>query len=126
MISLDTSIVIDLLRGEKTLQDRLSQERYGISPIVLAELFKGAFLSSKQSAAIALVTEFAENAELLALDLNTCILFGRKHTELTRLGKQTQIADLLIACTAMAHNAILITRNPKDVKNISGLKFEVW
>ena len=35
-------------------------------------------------------------------------------------------ADLLIACIALANNALLVTRNTKDFKHVSGLRMENW
>lgn len=35
-------------------------------------------------------------------------------------------ADMLIACIALAHNALLVTRNTKDYKNVAGLRLDNW
>ena len=40
--------------------------------------------------------------------------------------KKIGIADRLIACIALAHDAILVTRNTKDFSVIPGLKLENW
>jgi predicted nucleic acid-binding protein len=34
--------------------------------------------------------------------------------------------DMLIACIALAHDALLVTRNTKDYKGIAGLRMENW
>lgn len=40
--------------------------------------------------------------------------------------KNTGLADLLIACVALAHDATLVTRNTKDFHSIPGLKIDNW
>jgi predicted nucleic acid-binding protein len=34
--------------------------------------------------------------------------------------------DLLIACIALAHKALLVTRNTKDFEKVSGLRLANW
>ena len=50
--------------------------------------------------------------------------FGRlrKQKNLKKIGRP----DMLIACIALAHNALLVTRNTKDYKDIAGLRKENW
>ena len=40
--------------------------------------------------------------------------------------KKTGLADLLIACVALAHDATLVTRNTKDFQGIPNLQLENW
>lgn len=46
-------------------------------------------------------------------------LLGQKRLKMRR-------GDLLIACIALAENALLVTRNMKDYKNVAGLRVENW
>ncbi len=50
--------------------------------------------------------------------------FGRLRNQknLKKIGRP----DLLIACIVLAHNALLVTRNLKDFKDIQGLRVENW
>ena len=34
--------------------------------------------------------------------------------------------DLLIACTAIANNLVMVTENTKDFKNFDNIKLENW
>lgn len=34
--------------------------------------------------------------------------------------------DLLIGCTSIVHNMIMVTENTKDFKNLEGIKLENW
>lgn len=40
--------------------------------------------------------------------------------------KKTGLADLLIACVALAHDATLVTRNTKDFQAVPNLKLDNW
>lgn len=50
--------------------------------------------------------------------------FGRLrgHKKHKKMGR----ADLLIACIALAHDALLVTRNVRDFQNVPGLRIENW
>jgi len=47
-------------------------------------------------------------------------------SKLRKLGKPTGEMDALIAATAMAHKAVIVTGNRKHFENIEGLKVETW
>ncbi|MBI4140719.1 type II toxin-antitoxin system VapC family toxin [Candidatus Woesearchaeota archaeon] len=131
MYSLDTNIIVDILRGDTRLKSKLQelndkQINCCITPIVLAELFKGVYKAQRQSEALKLVEDFVQNLQLLDFNEYACRLFGQRHAELLRLGKQTQELDLMIASISLAHDAIVVTNNHKDFHNIRGLKIESW
>ncbi len=127
MYCLDSSVVIDILRGDTTLRDKLQgEETFCITPLVLAELFKGAYLAERQQDALKLVEDFAHSVEIVDFSESACKIFGQKFVELKKLGKNTQEIDLMIGCIAAAHGVMLVTRNPKHFANIRGLKIEVW
>ena len=46
----------------------------------------------------------------------------RKQKNLKKMGR----ADMLIACIALANDALLVTRNTKDFKDITRLRIENW
>jgi len=50
--------------------------------------------------------------------------FGRlrKQRSLKKMGR----ADMLIACIALAHDALLVTRNTRDYKHVAGLRVDNW
>ena len=128
---LDTNIIIDILRGDEALRSSVEnainkRNTLCINPIVLSELFKGAYLAEKSHEAVELVEDFMNGVELLDFNEQACRIFGQRYTELKRRGKQTQEADLMIGAISLAHNAVLVTRNEKDFINIFGLKIETW
>jgi len=124
---LDTNIVIDMLRGDETLRKKASSAgSVCISPPILAELFKGAFLADRRDEAIEIVEDFTKNIDMLPLDEESCKTFGQKFAELKATGKPTQEFDLLIGSIALAHGSALVTRNRKDFEQIPGLEVVVW
>lgn len=125
--NLDTNIIIDLLKEEKiTLLKikNLAKEGavFAINPIVLSELYKGAYLSQKQEENVTSINEIAENIDFLEFTKETSKIFGEKYAILKRKGKVTSEADLMIASITIAHERTLLTKNGKDFKNIEGLK----
>lgn len=128
---LDTSIVIDILRGDKSLLSKIEafinqHAHFCITPIALAELYKGAYLAEKQKEAIKLVEDFTKSVELLDFTESACKVFGQKYLELKTQGRPTQETDLMIGSITLEHGAILVTRDMKDFANIKGLKIINW
>lgn len=126
MFCLDTNIIIDFFRGDEKLKSKLDQGAFCITPIILAELFKGAHLAKQKDAALKLIHEFSNRVTMLEFDEEACEIFGNKFAELSKKGTQTQEADLIIASIAMAHNASIVTRNQKDFEKIPGLTVVKW
>lgn len=124
MYSLDSNIVIGILRGKKEWSDKI-EELSGevvLTPVVLCELFKGAHLATKHEEALNTVKEFIDGFEVLDFTQDACDLYGKMYAELKKRGRPTQESDLMIGCISLAHGATLITHNHKDLSNIKGLK----
>lgn len=51
-----------------------------------------------------------------------------RHFERLRTNKSIKMrrGDMLIACIALAHGALVVTRNLKDYKDVPGLKVQNW
>ena len=62
--------------------------------------------------------------QVVSFDDNAIRHFGklRKQKSLKKIDR----ADMLIACIALANDALLVTRNIKDYKDVAGLKIENW
>ena len=52
--------------------------------------------------------------------------FAEQKANLRRTGRLVGDFDLLIGCTALAHDLTLVTRNVKDFVNLPGLRLENW
>ena len=117
--TLDTNVIVDLFKNKLKLDNLYGN--FSITPIVAAELFKGAFLSGNKKESIEFIYIFVMNAGLLSFNIDACKNYGEKFAELKKMGKPTQESDLMIASIAMAHNSTLVTKNKKHFENIKGL-----
>ncbi len=131
MYCLDTDLVVAFFRkspeaASKIQEFKASDSELVITSITLCELYRGAFLSLKKDENLALVNNLLERASLLVQDKISCLLFGQDYAFLQKKGIQTQEMDLMIAGICKANNAVLVTRNVKDFRNIPNLLVEKW
>ena len=121
---LDTSVVIDLLRGVHKTEQKLRDIPgiFCINPIILCEIYKGVYGSRDVSSSLAVTQAFFMEAEFLSFSEEACVLFGKIFNTLKRKGKPTGEFDLLIGCIALAHHTTLVTKNSSDFKHITGLQ----
>ena len=129
MYCLDSDIMIQVIRGDKELKkkiDPIEPENVYFTTVTLCELFKGAYKSKKKEESVQFLYEILKNYKVLSLNIRSSEIFGMDFSKLEKIGKPTQILDLMIASITKANNLILITRNKKDFENIPDLKLEVW
>lgn len=131
MYCLDSDVVIDFIRGDPAVANRIKRLQSAganitITALTLCELYRGAFLSTKKDESLEFVNEFLRRVTLLTHNESSCLLFGEDYSALKEKGKQTQEIDLMIASICKANNIILVTRNLKDFKNIPNLMVEKW
>ena len=128
MILLDTNVVIAFFNGSKAVLERVHSEidRIALSTLVVAELDYGAKASQKAKENLEKLHRFVDIVQVVSFDIECAKIFGTIKSKLRKLGKPTGEMDALIAATAMAHKAVLVTGNRKHFENIEGLKVEVW
>lgn len=128
---LDTNICVFLLRGKYGVDKRLDKvglENCCISEITEAELKYGAELGRKKG----LRQRSQELDSLLSsfriLSIHDAIdLFASEKARLRVAGTPAEDNfDLLIGCTAVVHDLIMVTENVKDFKNLMGIQIENW
>lgn len=132
MYLLDTSYLIDLVRGKTEaieLARKIDEEKAytAISTITFHEYLLGVYLSHwRNRQKLEEMLRKAE-AELKIFDiLPFTEAIARKTAEklahLIKIGKPISLADLIIAATAITHRLKLVTRNKKHYENISELE----
>jgi tRNA(fMet)-specific endonuclease VapC len=128
MILLDTNVVVAFLNGDKSILKRIRVEidEIGLSTLVVAELDYGAKVSQRSEDNLEKLYRLLEIIQVVPFDIECAKIFGTIKSKLRSLGKPTGEVDALIAATAMAHEATLVTTNKKHFENIEGLKIEVW
>jgi len=128
MILLDTNIVVAFLNGDTWILKRIKDEmdRIALSSLVVGELDYGAKVSQKAKDNLEKLYQFVDVVQILPFDIECAKFFGSVKSKLRNIGKPTGEVDILIAATAMANKATLVTANKKHFENIEGLKMEVW
>jgi tRNA(fMet)-specific endonuclease VapC len=125
---LDTNICIHFLRGKYGLIEKFEQlgtESFDISEITLAELVFGAENSKNPQKNLDLIEMFANQIVLLPI-FNAIYLYGKEKARLRSRGLQISDFDLLIGCTAIEKDLIMVTENLKEFQRISGIRLENW
>lgn len=128
---LDTNICIFLLRGKYNVDkkiDSVGLENCYISEITVAELKYGAELGrrngleNRQQS----LNKFLDSIHVLPIT-GTLDLFASEKVRLRLAGTPADDNfDLLIGCSAIAHNMIMVTENLKDFKNLLKIRLENW
>ena len=128
---LDTNICIFLLRGtydvDKML-DAVGLENCCISEITAAELKYGAELGRRKG-----LKQRAQQLEKLLSSMEILPIgkaidcYASEKARLRLAGTPLEDDfDLLIGCTAIVYNMVMVTENWKDFKNLTGIKIENW
>lgn len=125
---LDTSICVEILRG----RDRLVRERLfprlascRLCDVVIAELVFG-FVKSPDTHREQKTRDLISTMPSLPIGYEGALAYARLRAELERRGEVIGANDMLIAATALAHDATLVTRNEAEFGRIGGLRVEGW
>ena len=138
MITFDTDVVTDVLRGRPQYVERIARiprEDQAITIVVVEEVMRGrlAMIRSAESGRGRLTVGRADalfhdifadfrQSRLLPFTEAAEQLFQTWRGDLRRIGTH----DLRIAATCIVHKATLVTRNRRDFERVPGLKVEFW
>jgi tRNA(fMet)-specific endonuclease VapC len=127
---LDTNTCIQLLNGKES---RVSQRfalqaphEIALSSVVKAELLYGARHSMQVEENLSLLRSFFAPLVSLPFDDRCAEEYGQIRADLRRQGRPIGPNDLLIAATARAFDAILVTHNTTEFGRVAGLRMEDW
>ncbi len=130
MFLLDTNVCIRLLNQTHTgIIQHFRQHRpseIALCSIVKAELLYGARRSQQVEANLQLLERFFRPLASLFFDDRCAEEAGQIRADLAAQGKPVGPNDLLIAATARAHDAVLVTHNTREFSRITGLRMEDW
>lgn len=130
MFLLDTNVCIHLLnKRHLEIESRFRQcspAELSLCSVVKAELLFGARHSKKVEANLQLLKLFFEPLGSLPFDDKCAEEYGLIRADLSSQGKIIGPNDLIIAATAKAHDAVLVTHNTKEFSRITGLRLEDW
>lgn len=120
-VVVDTNVFIDLMKGENTIAQKLkSFEEVYLSPIVLAELYFGAYRSANPEKHLNKVSIVIRDSKLLAIDEITSRYFVQIKLELFAKGKPIPENDIWIAASAFQYNTSVYTID-KHFNEIEGI-----
>lgn len=129
MYVLDTNTVIFLFKGMGRVAERMSSVPYSeiaIPTIVLFELYVGIAKSQNPEPRTRLVKGLVARSTTLPFDQKTASCAAAVRAQLERQGQPIGPFDLLIAGTAIANQATLVTHNTREFSRVDGLRTEDW
>jgi len=130
ILSLDTNILVDLLRTkDPDLKERFlsrSPGEYAVSEIARAELLHGAGMSRNPKENVNRVEALLAPLALIPFEGRAASAYGEIKAELQRKGLLIGANDLLIAASALSLGHCLVTRNTREFKRVPGLIIEEW
>jgi tRNA(fMet)-specific endonuclease VapC len=125
----DTNIISYLIRGSslalKTRFENEAPENLAVSVVVYAEILygirkiNGAKIASK-------IKAFLANMRIVDFKADAAVMYANIRTELDKTGMSCNNMDMLIAASAMAEGAVLVSHNIRHFSKINGLCLEDW
>ncbi len=126
----DTNVWIRYLNPQtspvKSCILRYSVDKIFLCDVVKAELYFGAYKSTRRDENLALLDELSKGFLSLPFDGNAAHQFGRIRAELARAGTPIGPYDLQIAAIALSRGLTLVTHNTREFSRVAGLYLEDW
>lgn len=125
---LDTDIVVFFLRNRREITEHLSslnpQDVY-ISEVTIAELEYGCRCSGKYEENARLLKKFISFVNVIPFS-EAIDYYAQERYRLRKLGIGIEDFDLLIGCTSVSKNLIMVTNNVRHYSRIEGIQIERW
>jgi len=135
MACLDSSVIIDILRGRNSAEvienklDSADEEIFIPAPVII-ELIWGFYLKSSKSNIKEnekeRIDKFLSSFVILDLDKESAIKSGEIEAELINSGELIDLEDIMIAAIAVKNDETLITKNKKHFEKIKDLKVQSY
>lgn len=129
MYILDTNTLIYFFKGQGRVAQNLANitpEEIGISTIVLFELQVGIAKSTSPAKRTEQLQQILSRVHIVPFDRDAAMTAAAIRTQLEQQGTPIGPMDILIAGTAVALQATLITHNVKEFSRVSGLMIADW
>lgn len=129
MWALDTNTVIHYFKGSGRVAEHLlatPPSRIAVPSIVVYEIEVGMLKSGEATKRRRQFEELLDVVSVLPFTREEAQNAARVRAELERQGTPIGPLDLLIAGTALAHGATLVTRNTGEFSRVPGLALENW
>lgn len=127
--ALDTNSIAYFFRGEGRVGERLLAKRprdIVVPALVAYELRYGVARLQNATRRAARLESFLSATSILPFDDDCARIAGEVRAKLEQAGESIGPIDVLIAATALAANAVLVTRNVREFQRVDGLVIENW
>ena len=125
---LDTDIVVFFLRNKKNIAEHLallSPNDIFVSEVTVAELEYGNRCSGRYEENKWMVDRFLSSVNIVPFS-DAIHLYAEERYRLRMLGQSIEDFDLLIGCTAVSNNLVMVTNNAKHYSRIKDIRIENW
>lgn len=125
---LDTDIVVFFLRNKKSIAEHLallSPNDVFVSEVTVAELEYGNRCSGRYEENKWMVDRFLSSVNIAPFS-DAIHLYAEERYRLRMLGQSIEDFDLLIGCTAVSDNLVMVTNNAKHYSRIKDIRIENW
>jgi tRNA(fMet)-specific endonuclease VapC len=129
MFLLDTNTVVDYFRGKGKVAERLlvlPPSEVGLPAVVAYEVWVGVLGSQNAQRRQSQLERFLSVVGVVPFDSKVAHRAAQLRHALERRGEGIGAMDTLIAATALAHNATLVTRSVKEFARVQGLAVTNW
>jgi tRNA(fMet)-specific endonuclease VapC len=129
MFAPDTNTIVYFFKGIGGVATRLLSippAQIGIPSVVLYELEIGIAQSDRPAKRRAQLDEMLTVVAVLPFDTAAAKLAARVESALRSTGSPIGPKDVLVAGTALAHNATLVTHNLREFQRVRGLSVVDW
>jgi tRNA(fMet)-specific endonuclease VapC len=105
--------------------EKLGRENCFISEITLAELKFGVENSDHRIKNQKALDDFLSGIKIIPI-FDVIDFYAKEKARLRKLGITIEEFDLLIGCTSVTQNLIMVTNNTEHFKRIKGIHLEDW
>lgn len=130
MFFLDSDTCIEIMRGHLPYAQKFMQASsprlFAVPAIVEAELRYGAVNSACPEEGLYAVESFLVPFGRIPFDSRCAVEYAKLRRDLKSRGCLIGGNDMLIAATALAHGATLVTGNVREFGRVKGLALESW
>ncbi len=123
MFCLETTFLVDLLKGEKRAIEtyrKIQDSKLFTTSISAWELIRGPKLAGKRKE-FEIALEMLENIDILPFSFSSAKIAAEVESYLKEKGLEINLVDVLIASIAIEHSLKLVTRD-KHFSRIEGLE----
>lgn len=123
---LDSTFLIDVLRGETAVGELITElDTSGtpfVSSITVMELVEGIHLTTVTDRERRAVEQLLAEVHELHFDRECAFRAGRLNAELVSAGEPIDETDVMIAATGLVHDQPVVTRNVDHFERVDGLE----